>query len=152
MIKNQKGVTLIALVITIIVLLILAGVSITMLSGNESTPEKANEAAIKSALGDAKDAINIAATEAMQDYYDQKYVQGDNTAVAKCGIYVSTQLETYETSDPEGTECTVDQASISGTTYTAGSVTLKSTRDNTYIVTGTINENGGITWVNSWDS
>ena len=32
--RNQKGVTLIALVITIIVLLILAGVSISMLTGD----------------------------------------------------------------------------------------------------------------------
>ena len=32
--RNQKGVTLIALVITIIVLLILAGVSIAMLTGD----------------------------------------------------------------------------------------------------------------------
>ena len=32
MLKNQKGITLIALVITIIVLLILAGVSIAMLT------------------------------------------------------------------------------------------------------------------------
>ena len=33
-IKNKKGITLIALVITIVVLLILAGVSIAMLTGN----------------------------------------------------------------------------------------------------------------------
>ena len=32
--KNIKGITLIALVITIIILLILAGVSITILTGN----------------------------------------------------------------------------------------------------------------------
>ena len=32
--KNKKGITLIALVITIVVLLILAGVSIAMLTGN----------------------------------------------------------------------------------------------------------------------
>ena len=32
--KNNKGITLIALVVTIIILLILAGVSITTLSGN----------------------------------------------------------------------------------------------------------------------
>ena len=31
---NQKGITLIALIVTIIVLLILAGVSIAMLTGN----------------------------------------------------------------------------------------------------------------------
>ena len=37
MLKNQinKGITLIALVVTIIVLLILAGISISMLSGNK---------------------------------------------------------------------------------------------------------------------
>lgn len=34
--KNQKGITLIALVITIIVLLILAGVTIAMLTGGEN--------------------------------------------------------------------------------------------------------------------
>ena len=34
--SKEKGITLIALVITIIVLLILAGISITMLTGNNS--------------------------------------------------------------------------------------------------------------------
>lgn len=42
--KNQNGVTLIALVITIIVLLILAGVSIAALSGDNGILTKAQEA------------------------------------------------------------------------------------------------------------
>ena len=42
--KNNKGITLIALVITIIVLLILAGVSIAMLTGQNGILEKANKA------------------------------------------------------------------------------------------------------------
>ena len=42
--KNTKGITLIALVITIIVLLILAGISISMLSGDNSILNKAAEA------------------------------------------------------------------------------------------------------------
>ena len=33
--KNQKGITLVALVVTIIVLLILAGVSLSLVMGNE---------------------------------------------------------------------------------------------------------------------
>lgn len=41
MFKEQKGVTLIALVITIIVLLILAGVSIAMLTGDNGILTKA---------------------------------------------------------------------------------------------------------------
>ena len=40
MIKNKNGITLIALVITIIVLLILAGVSISMLSGDNRNSKK----------------------------------------------------------------------------------------------------------------
>lgn len=42
--ENTRGITLIALVITIIVLIILAGVSITMLSGDNSILQKAGEA------------------------------------------------------------------------------------------------------------
>ena len=41
---NEKGITLIALVITIIVLLILAGISISMLSGNNSILQRATDA------------------------------------------------------------------------------------------------------------
>ena len=43
-IRKSKGITLIALVITIIVLLILAGVTINAIVGNESTMEKAKQA------------------------------------------------------------------------------------------------------------
>lgn len=42
--KSSKGITLIALVITIIVLLILAGISISMLSGDNSILSRVGEA------------------------------------------------------------------------------------------------------------
>ena len=42
--RNQKGITLIALVITIIVLLILAGVSLAMLTGQKGILTRATEA------------------------------------------------------------------------------------------------------------
>ncbi len=44
--RNQKGVTLIALVITIIVLLILAGVSIAMLTGDNGILTQANKSQV----------------------------------------------------------------------------------------------------------
>ncbi|MFR5190180.1 MAG: hypothetical protein ACLTEH_02840 [Clostridia bacterium] len=44
MLKEQKGVTLVALVITIIVLIILAGVSISMVIGNNGIATRAQEA------------------------------------------------------------------------------------------------------------
>ncbi len=42
--KNEKGITLVALVVTIIVLLILAGVSITMVAGDNGIATKAQKA------------------------------------------------------------------------------------------------------------
>ena len=42
--KNKKGITLIALVVTIIILLILAGISIAMLTGNNGILQKATDA------------------------------------------------------------------------------------------------------------
>ena len=58
--RNQKGITLIALVITIIVLLILAGVSIAMLSGENGILNKASEAKEASATGTLDEACKIA--------------------------------------------------------------------------------------------
>ena len=43
--KGQKGITLVALVITVIVMLILAGVAITTLTSDASLFEKSNTAA-----------------------------------------------------------------------------------------------------------
>ena len=57
--KQQKGITLIALVITIIVLLILAGVSIAMLTGNNGILTRANEAKSQNTYGEAVDRINL---------------------------------------------------------------------------------------------
>ena len=45
--KKDKGLTLVALVITIIVLLILAGVALATVTGNDSILENANKAVNK---------------------------------------------------------------------------------------------------------
>lgn len=57
--KENKGITLIALVITVIVLLILAGVSISMLTGNNSIITKAGEAKTATELTGIKEQIEI---------------------------------------------------------------------------------------------
>ena len=58
--KNQKGITLIALVITIIVLLILAGVSIAMLLGENGILTQARNADKYTAESEVADKINMA--------------------------------------------------------------------------------------------
>ena len=57
--KNMKGITLIALVITIVVLLILAGVTIAMLTGDNGILTKATTAKTKSAEEEAREKVNL---------------------------------------------------------------------------------------------
>lgn len=58
-IKNSKGITLIALVITIIVLLILAGISIATLTGENGVLTKATTAKEQSEIADAKEQAKL---------------------------------------------------------------------------------------------
>ena len=57
--RNQRGITLIALVITIIVLLILAGVSIAMLTGDNGILTKATEATSETDLAEVLERVNM---------------------------------------------------------------------------------------------
>ena len=57
--KNNKGITLVALVVTIVVLLILAGVSINLVLGDNGIIVKAKEAKRKSAEASQKDLISM---------------------------------------------------------------------------------------------
>ncbi len=61
--KNNKGITLIALVITIIVLLILAGVSISMISGDDGIATQASNASEKTRAGEINDKIGLTISE-----------------------------------------------------------------------------------------
>ena len=65
--ENQKGITLIALVITIIVLLILASVSIAMLTGDNGILKRAGDAKIETALGAVKEQIGLYQIEKKMD-------------------------------------------------------------------------------------
>ena len=57
---NNKGITLIALVITIIVLLILAGVSIAMLTGENGILNQATTARDETVVGEVEEACKLA--------------------------------------------------------------------------------------------
>ena len=68
MLKQNKGITLVALVITIIVLLILAGVSISMVVGENGVLNRAQNASSETAYADAKSALGVALSGA-QGYF-----------------------------------------------------------------------------------
>lgn len=58
--KGSKGITLIALVITIIVLLILAGVTINAIMGENGVANKAKDAKIQTVIGREKESLSVA--------------------------------------------------------------------------------------------
>lgn len=74
--KTNNGITLIALVITIIVLLILAGVSIAMLTGKNGILSQASRAKDETEISGEKEAISLAYTGALTEK------QGEGTVTA----------------------------------------------------------------------
>ena len=61
---KNRGITLIALVVTIVVLLILAGVSISMLTGENGIIKQASEAKEKTEIAEEKEIVELAAVGA----------------------------------------------------------------------------------------
>ena len=58
--KKENGITLIALVVTIVVLIILAGISISMLTGENGIINQAQKAKEETEIGEEKEAISVA--------------------------------------------------------------------------------------------
>ena len=65
--KNNRGITLIALVVTIIVLLILAGISISMLTGQNGILNRATEAKEKTETSSVDEKRKLAQAEALMN-------------------------------------------------------------------------------------
>lgn len=86
MLKENKGVTLVALVITIIVLLILAGVSIAMVAGDNGVLNQAVSASEKTAGATAKEELSQAISGLQADFYADVY--GGNMT-AKFSRYIT---------------------------------------------------------------
>ena len=67
--RNQRGITLIALVITIIVLLILAGVSIAMLTGQNGILNRADQAGTATNTANNEEVVKLAISNILTEYY-----------------------------------------------------------------------------------
>ena len=89
--KEMKGITLVALVVTIVVLLILAGVSINAVLGDNGIIKKANQAASITKEAEVKEAINRTILEfyltndyeTLEDFLKAKAEDGSIDSVTK---------------------------------------------------------------------
>ena len=119
--NNQKGITLIALVITIIVLLILAGISIAMLTGENGILSRAKSAGTESKIADAKEQVSLTINDLISEFYEEKYVNtSSNVTAASAEAYVAEKL----TAAKIGTEYVKTVAKDNDTTPTTLTITL----------------------------
>ena len=143
--KGNKGITLIALVITIIV--ILAAVSIAMLTGENSILKRGNESATNTAIAAGKEKVALAINEALTEYNAKAYGNpATSTTIpteiaAKLnnttGISLAANWNVSGTANPTYTD-------FSGDPSVATFAFNVSSNGKTY--TATITATGGITW------
>ena len=98
-VQKNNGITLIALIVTIIVLLILAGVIIAQIAGNESAPQKAVEARNKNEEGAELDAINVAAISAIAEGNHDLNIDLETLRTSLASLVTETNLETIITGE-----------------------------------------------------
>lgn len=93
--KSRKGITLIALVITIIVLLILAGVSISLVIGDNGVLTQATNAVSENRKATAKEDVELAWAGATSKYWED---WANNSATVADLDFYQDELESKETS------------------------------------------------------
>lgn len=122
--KSQKGITLIALVITIIVLLILAGVTIAMLTGENGILTKAKTADTDTKNAEVAERINMELQAFKTDILANGSIQEGTVEKAKANLPGST-INTTLNQNP----VTISYEGKTGYIYTAdktdGDVTHK---------------------------
>ena len=132
--RNNKGITLIALVITIIVLLILAGVSIAMLTGNNGILTQAGNASADTKVAEAKELASLDVSDLVSEYYEAQYVN-NQSGLTTAGAYVKAKLITSD-----ATKYTVQADKT---------IKIVPTDRDGKTVTGTIQDDGTIDWTTS---
>lgn len=125
LIKKQKGITLISLVVTIIILIILGGVSINLLLGNSGIISKAKEAEKQYKIANLKEQISFYILDLQmqnekiipKDVFDKMKEKGYTGEDAKLeGIWISTFDTKISTINPNIEAIMIDGEN-SGYTY-----------------------------------
>ncbi|MBR3153331.1 MAG: hypothetical protein IKF52_07095 [Clostridia bacterium] len=117
MFKNQKGITLVALVITIIVLLILAGVTIAMVVGDNGILTRSKQAKFEQTRAKVTEEVQLAAADLAADIQAKI---AKNSSVT----YTASEVETVLGRTLKDSGYTVTGQAISNTGATASAITV----------------------------
>lgn len=93
--QTNDGITLIALVITIIVLLILAGVTIATLTGDNGILTRAQEARMKTEEAQSEEETDLSRIESSMNSYLNEYDKWDGTSISEPTIEDETDIYIY---------------------------------------------------------
>ena len=116
--KNNKGVTLIALVVTIVILIILAAVSMTMVLGNNGIFEQAK-----------KGANSMASAEANTQ-------EGFNSMSAEIDKIISGNGGSESPDEPQPPKETIEESKNSGKEFTAPKTEVTDSKGNKVVIPG----------------
>ena len=134
--KKQNGITLVALVVTIIVLLILAGVSLSLVAGENGILGRATKAADETIKSSAQEEASLLIADIVAEYYEKKYVSDNaaDKAEVEQGVkdFILAQLDPAKTTD-SGYEVSA-----------SGDKVIVNDKNGKKIITGTINLKGGV--------
>ena len=152
--RNARGITLIALVITIIVLLILAGVTISALSGDNGILKRATEAKAKTGKENAEEQIKLAIMTATTEGLGVPDKAVLRSELTKAGFVVKTDGDDLPWEVVSGKniftineDYTID--TISGIGLSKKEVKLLKGQTETITATLTEGVSGTITWESS---
>lgn len=125
--KNNKGITLIALVVTIIVLLILAGVSIAMLTGDNGILGRAKESSTQTAVTNARDEISMKIAECITEYFAVNYAGASNSTYNTTTYTGANAVDAYILAELQKLDLKDVNVTIGGTALASASAPSDST-------------------------
>ena len=133
---KQKGITLVSLVVTIIILLILAGVTLALISGSDGVLGRASHAVDENKKAMAKEQVELAIGDFQAAFFDEKYVERTSDGEKK--EYISEKLMAgVETTDFYA------KATADGTVNVYDLGKVESGKE---VVIGAIEKDGSINW------
>lgn len=98
--KNKKGITLIALVITLIILLMLAGITVVALSGENGLFSKTKQAREKYSIGEAKEKLTTKLMQLQTEVTDEEQrsatIEDINKLVDENSKYYDKEIESVK--------------------------------------------------------
>ena len=148
--KRNKGITLIALVVTIIVLLILAGISISMLTGENGILNRASEAKQNTGTAQTEELVKLSVTDALTQglgsLTDANLKTALNNNIGAGKYEISGDATSGWTVTVNGKEFKIDSTGkIRGTTSGGGSIGTLPTGEGTtpYLPNGTFSKKEG---------